>query len=114
MTNEDAMKEAADRLPPEYKARMDKMLQEDPEALSNIVQCAFLAGMQLTMRLLRNRAKDLKEIGENHTSYMPIIRENEVQNCVGIIRLCQVEIGAGRMARPKFSKEELEEMDRIS
>jgi hypothetical protein len=40
--------------------------------------------------------------------------DQEPLNCAAMIRFVQVEIGAGRMARPKFTKEELDEMDRIA
>ncbi len=109
MSNEDAMKEAASKLDPDYQARADKLIDSDPEALANIVQCAFLAGMQLSIRICRNRANDIRTAGKIMT-----MAGNEADNCAGIIRITQVEIGAGRMARPAFSKEELEEMDRIS
>lgn len=89
----------------EWKKRTDALIEADDEMLSRIFQTAFIAGMQLSMRLCRNRAEDCKAIGKD---------DGEAQNCAGIIRLCQVEIGSGRMQRPKFTKEELEEMDRIS
>jgi hypothetical protein len=109
MSNEEAMKEAAGEVPPEYRARVDKLMALDAEVISNVVQCSFLAGLQLAMRICRNRAEDIRSQGK-----MMTMAGNEADNCAGIIRLTQVEIGAGRMARPKFSKEELEEMDRIS
>lgn len=106
----EAMRQAADSLDPELKRRTDAMMKADPEVVACMVQAAFLAGMQLSMRLLRNRAEDLKQID----TARKIWAEDEVQNCVGIIRLCQVEIGSGRMARPQLTKAEIEEMDRIS
>jgi hypothetical protein len=95
-------------MPPELKDRLDTLAAIDMEAVSNLVQCAFLAGMQLAIRICRNRAADIREAGKIMT-----MAGNEADNCAGIIRIVQVEIGSGRSPRPKFTKEELEEMDRI-
>lgn len=94
-------------LDPEYKERVDTLLAIDGEILAKAVQCSFLAGMQLAIRICRNRAGDCKVTGQ-------AAGEMEAQNCAGLIRICQVEIGSGRMGRPKFTEEELDEMDRIS
>jgi hypothetical protein len=95
------------KLPEEYKERIDLLMAVDNLAVANIVQCAFIAGMELAMRICRNRAKDCKTEGWT-------IKEYEAFLCAQIIRNVQVEIGAGRMPRPQFTKEELDEMDRIS
>lgn len=106
MSEEDAaIREYADKLDPEYKWKAGKLIDADPETLSNIVQCAFLAGMQLCIRICRNRAGDCRVSNQD---------DMEAENCAGLIRSVQVEIGAGRMPRPKFTKEELEEMDLIA
>jgi hypothetical protein len=103
------MKEAAEQLPEEIKRRADAVLDLDKEMVAQIVHVSFIAGMQLCMRLCRNRAEDIRAVGK-----MMTMAGNEADNCAGIIRLTQVEIGSGRMARPTFTKEELEEMDQIS
>lgn len=95
------------KIPEEVKERVDLLMSIDVGAVGNIVQCAFIAGMQLAMRICRNRARDCKE--NNWT-----LKEYEAHTCAHLIRNVQVEIGAGRMPRPKFTKEELDEMDRIS
>jgi hypothetical protein len=93
----------------EWKERINTLLEIDHDIIAKTVNVAFLAGMQLAMRLCRNRAEDIRSAGKIMT-----MAGNEADNCAGIIRICQVEIGSGRMERPKFTKEELEEMDRIS
>jgi hypothetical protein len=95
------------KLPEKEKERVDLLIAIDAGAMGGVVQCSFIAGMQLAMRICRNRAKDCKENGWT-------IKEYEALLCAQLIRNMQVEIGAGRMPRPKFTKEELEEMDRIN
>jgi hypothetical protein len=97
------------QLDPEIKARADALMLSDKDMLAKIVHTSFLAGMQMAMRICRNRAKDARELSMTTTNV-----EMEAETCAGLIRICQVEIGSGRMARPKFTKEELDEMDRIS
>jgi hypothetical protein len=77
--------------------------------VEGIINAAFVGGMELSMRLCSNRAEDIRAAGKIMT-----MAGNEADNCAGIIRICQVEIGSGRMAKPQFTNEELEEMDRIS
>lgn len=102
-----AHEEVAAKLDPEIKKRANKAIEADPRMVASIVHTSFLAGMQLAMRICRNRATDLLKINAD-------ARSNEAETCAGMIRICQVEIGSGRMERPKFTKEELDELDRIS
>lgn len=95
------------KLPQEVIDSVDMLMAIDVGTVGNIVQCSFIAGMELAMRICRNRASDCKEEGWT-------IKEYEAFLCAQLIRNVQVEIGAGRMPRPKFTKEELDEMDRIS
>jgi hypothetical protein len=95
------------KLPEKERERIDLLMSVDVGAVGNIVTCSFVAGMELAMRICRNRAKDCKE--NNWT-----LKEYEAFTCAQLIRNVQVEIGAGRMQRPQFTKEELDEMDRIS
>jgi hypothetical protein len=94
-------------IPEEVKEKVDLLLAIDAGAIGSIVQCSFIAGLELAMRICRNRASDCKTEGWT-------IKEYEAFLCAQLIRNVQVEIGAGRMPRPTFTKEELEEMDRIS
>jgi hypothetical protein len=94
-------------IPPEMKDRVDTLIAVDPEIMGKAIHCAFLAGMQLSIRLVRNRADDCKRMGKLDYRQEALVIE-------GIIRICQVEIGSGRMERPKLTEAELEEMDRIS
>jgi hypothetical protein len=90
---------------PEWKDRMDTLIAIDQEGMNAAIQSAFIAGMQLAIRLCRNRSRDCVNMGRGG---------EEAQNCAYIIRFVQVEIGAGRMLRPQFTKEELEEMNQIA
>jgi hypothetical protein len=103
----DEMKEAAEQLPSEIRKRADAVMDLDKEMVAQIVHASFIAGMQLCIRLCRNRADDCERTGQED-------KRQEALVCEGIIRITQVEIGAGRMARPEFTAEELEEMDRIA
>lgn len=67
----------------------------------------LIEGMELAMRVCRNRHQDCMIIGQT-------IRANEATVCEAIIRLVQVEIGSGRMPLPTFTPSEINEMDRIS
>lgn len=95
------------KLPKKEKERVELLMAIDAEQIGQIVQCSFIAGMELALRICRNRAKDCKEEGWT-------LKEYEAHTCAHLIRNVQVEIGAGRMPRPQFTKEELDEMDRIS
>lgn len=95
-------------LPILIKERADALIELDKDMVGGIVHAAFIAGMQLAMRICRNRAKAWEELGGTMRP------EQEDLTCAHLIRSVQVEIGSGRMPRPQFSKEELEEMDRIS
>src|SRR5262245_21996714 len=68
---------------------------------------AFIAGMQLAMRICRNRIIACKAINKPEQEYEAMI-------CATEIRLIQVEIGSGRMAIPAFTQEEKDEMRRIA
>lgn len=94
-------------LPKEMKESVDTLMAIDTPMVAKIVQCSFIAGMQFAMRICRNRAEDMLNIGNDQ-------RSNEAETCASMIRIIQVEIGAGRAGRPDFTKEELEEMDRIA
>lgn len=89
----------------EEKRRAEALVDFDPGAVQAILMTGFIAGMELAMRLCRNRAEDLRLMDKD-----PL----EADTCAGLIRICQVEIGAGRMKRPDFTKEEMDEMDRIA
>lgn len=84
---------------------VDLLMSIDHQTIGTIVQCSFVAGMELAMRICRNRALELEE--------WPI-KQYEARICSSLIRNAQVEIGAGRMPRPQFTKEELDEIDHIS
>jgi hypothetical protein len=94
-------------LPPEVKENVDLLVSIDQETVGKIVHCAFIAGMQLAMRICRTRANQIGAMGMS-------IKQYEALTCASLIRNVQVEIGAGRIPRPQFTKEELDEMDRIS
>jgi hypothetical protein len=96
-------------LPNEVKDKLDKLIKIDPRTISQVTVCAFLAGMQMAIRVCRDRAKNMPNAGG-----MWRTRFEEAKLCAELIRICQVELGSGRMERPKFTQEELDEMDRIS
>lgn len=100
-------KEYSNKLPSEVKARADALVHADIEMVNNIVQSSYVAGMQMAIRVCRNRANDCEVTGQKAA-------EMEAQNLAGLIRIIQVEIGSGRMQRPPFTKEELDELERIS
>lgn len=93
----------------EEKRRMKALVDSDPRATEAILMTGFIAGMELAMRICRNRAEDIRAMGKIMT-----MAGNEADNCAGIIRNVQVEIGSGRMKRPAFTAEESDEMDRIA
>lgn len=95
-------------LPEEVVENIDLLMSIDQETVARIVKCSFIAGLQLAMRICRNRAKDGKEMRA-----MTMV-EAEANRCAELIRICQVELGAGRMERPNFTQEEIDEMDRAS
>lgn len=67
---------------------------------------SFILGMELAMRIVRN----------SHETYFngkkPPMTMLEGIN--SMIRLCQVEIGAGRMPLPRFTPDEIDEVERIA
>jgi len=65
----------------------------------------LIAGMELAIRICRNRSYDRKRMGRD---------DQEALVCEGMIRIVQVEIGAGRQALPEFTIEEQEEINRIA
>lgn len=71
---------------------------------------SFIMGMEFAMRVCRNRYADLESIGGKWEDPGP----QAVATCIGMLRLVQVEIGAGRMPLPQFTREEIEEMERIA
>lgn len=101
-------KEEYDKLPTKFKQELHLLVLQYPELIEQIVMSAFIAGMELSIRICRNRAK---EYGERSRLFD---RERGAQSCAAVIRNVQVEIGSRRMQRPEFTNEEMEEMDRIS
>jgi len=87
--------------------RMLKLVDQDPSTMAHVFDTALVAGMELAMRICRERARWEVKTGAC-TKGKP---EGEI--CANLIRLNQVEIGAGRMPRPSFSKDEIDEMNRI-
>jgi hypothetical protein len=70
----------------------------------------FILGMELAMRIVRNRARDLKETVHNGCDC-----HDDLETVVGMIRIVQVEVGSGRMEMPPmWTEEEIDEVRRIS
>jgi hypothetical protein len=69
----------------------------------------IVAGMELAMRICRNRAEDL----EQSRTFDRQAAINASQMCALLIRNVQVELGAGRQPLPEFTIEEQDEMNRI-
>jgi hypothetical protein len=71
---------------------------------------SFILGMELAMRIIRNRCQSHQEMG------IPLSQQphQEAACCEGVIRIVQVEIGAGRLPLPTFSPEEIDEVERIA
>jgi hypothetical protein len=69
-----------------------------------------IAGMELAMRICRNRAQDYRSMGSTDSLYG---QTQAAETCAGCIRITQVEIGAGRMPLPEFTQLEQEEINRI-
>jgi hypothetical protein len=68
---------------------------------------SLILGMELAMRIIRNRAADQKDLAHWDD-------EQECQNLVGMIRIVQVEIGSGRMPVPSnWTPDEIDEVERI-
>jgi hypothetical protein len=67
-----------------------------------------LEGMEMAMRICRNRASDLEG-----TDGMPSAYVQEALNLAGIIRLVQVQIGSGRQTFGPLTQEEQDEINRI-
>lgn len=76
-----------------------------------------LQGMTLAMRIVRNRAEDLrnmhKEASEKLTGYCYQGEAQEAENIAAIIRLSQVSLGNGMIAFPELTEAELDEINRI-
>jgi len=68
----------------------------------------FIEGMELAMRICRNRAKDCSDLFDDTA------RSNEAEICSLLIRSVQVQIGAGRQPMPVFTQDEIDEIERIS
>ena len=90
-------------LDPELQERVDTLIAMDQPLMAKAITSSFIAGMQLAIRLCRNRAEDCERMGKPD-------QRQEALVCEGLIRIVQVEIGAGRMPRPQLTEEELEEM----
>jgi len=73
----------------------------------NVKHKEFIEGMELAIRICRNRAEDY---GGDLSKPMC----QAAETCAGLIRLVQVEIGSGRQPLPVFTVEETDEIDRIS
>jgi hypothetical protein len=67
---------------------------------------SFILGMEFAMRIVRNSGETFFN-GKR-------VDETALEGINAMIRLCQVEIGAGRMPLPEFSEEEIAEVERIS
>lgn len=81
---------------------------------------AFVEGMELAMRICRNRCVDCEansksvkngnwKIGQELWRQ----RSDEADMCAEVIRIVQVQIGAGQMPMPTFTVAELDEINRI-
>jgi hypothetical protein len=70
----------------------------------------FILGMELALRIVRNRARAFEEQG------IPLSEQphQEAACCDACIRLVQVEIGSGRQSLPEFTSDEIEEVERIA
>lgn len=106
------VKEAVDKAAAECTSRFPVSLGvRDFDFIPAIQQCAlesFVAGMSLAMRICRNRAEDIRSAGKIMT-----MAGNEADNCVGVIRIVQVEIATGRSQIPGFTYDEIDEIRRI-
>jgi hypothetical protein len=75
---------------------------------------ARLEGMTLAMRIIGNRAADLKEMAESssepHYRERMLSAENEIQTARSMVRLVQVNIGNGNQKFGDLSAAEIEEI----
>lgn len=97
-----AAKECASRFPMSFGVR-------DFDFIPAIQQCAlesFVSGMELAMRICRNRAQD-------YGGDLADPKCQAAETCVGVIRIVQVEIATGRSAIPEFTYDEIDEIRRI-
>lgn len=73
---------------------------------------SFILGMELAMRIARNRKEDLAVTHSDYPKALSLVR-NQIETLIGCIRIVQVEIGAGRMPLPEFTPDEIDEVERI-
>ena len=77
-----------------------------------------IAGMELAMRICRNRASDRMKLWtqskrDSRASNINAGGQSEALICADMIRVVQVEIGSWRMKLPEFTLEEQDEINRI-
>lgn len=63
-----------------------------------------IEGMEMSMRICRNRAEDIKD---------SLNRSTEAAVCAEIIRMCQVQFGSGKSRFGELTEDELAEINRI-
>jgi hypothetical protein len=76
---------------------------------------SFILGMEMALRIIRNRRKDIAALQGKEDLEDP--QQQAVATCEGVVRLVQVEIGSGRMRPPypsEWSPEEIDEVERIA
>jgi hypothetical protein len=74
---------------------------------------SFILGMELAMRICRNRQADLAVTHSDYPKALNLVK-NQIDILIGSIRIVQVEIGSGRVPLPEFSQDEIDEVERIS
>jgi hypothetical protein len=77
-----------------------------------------LEGMEIAMRIARNRAADLEEMIEpnaeiNDHNRAMVIKKDEAHGIAAMIRIVQVNIGNGSQSFGDLRPEEIEEVRRI-
>lgn len=73
---------------------------------------SFVLGMELAMRIVRNRGEDIKQMRGREMNETEIM---EAATTAAMIRLVQVEIGSGRMPVPnEWTADEIDEVGRIA
>lgn len=74
-----------------------------------------IEGMEIAMRVCRNRAADCHGIRDAANMAQPhwTVRADEAYTLASVIRLVQVQIGSGRQQFGELAPDELEEIERI-
>lgn len=79
----------------------------------DICKDSFIAGMELAMRICRNRKTDIENLRSLDYPKVAALVQNQIEICIFGIRQVQVEIGSGRMPLPEFTEDEKDEIERI-